>query len=407
MKNFVQGRRRKTAFFRASTARVITSVVFAGAFTTACENGVPTTASIDFEPFGSGPAFITTSNPPSVPVTSVPQSRPYPGTRVQGQGSVCKDASSPAGTYTFNVSVAVAHTGDLVASSVTLSPGQCAIVYNRHGPGIPGRISPVTNVTVTEVVPAQSTYRVDRVLVDDDFSGPRTLPGPSVTFGVNAYHGGYANFFNVLVDAQPPPALVNLGNAGTMGILAGTTVTCVAGGVVNADIGISPGSALTGFGPCLLTGTAHLADAYAAQAQLDLTAGYNALAALPCPPANVISANIGGTTKAAGVYCSATSIGVTGTLTLDGGGNPNATFVFQAGSTLTTAGNVVLINGAQARNVFFQVGSSATLGTGSQLQGNILALTSITLNDNVTLIGRALARNGAVTLGTGNVITLP
>ena len=98
---------------------------------------------------------------------------------------------------------------------------------------------------------------------------------------------------------------------------------------------------------------------------------------------------------------------MTGTLTLDGGGDPNATFVFQAGSGLTTAGNVVLINGALARNVYWQVGSSATIGTGSQWQGNIIALTSITLVDNANLTGRALARNGAVSLGTNNTITLP
>jgi type VI secretion system secreted protein VgrG len=98
---------------------------------------------------------------------------------------------------------------------------------------------------------------------------------------------------------------------------------------------------------------------------------------------------------------------VTGDLTLDGGGDVNSTFVFQAGSTLTTAGNVILINGAQARNVYFVVGSSATLGVGSAWQGNVIALSSITLNDNVTLTGRALARNAAVTLGNNNVITLP
>jgi len=145
----------------------------------------------------------------------------------------------------------------------------------------------------------------------------------------------------------------------------------------------------------------------AAQAQLDLTTAYNDLAGRPCPPANVITTDIGGTTKSAGVYCSSTTIGVTGDLTLDGGGDPNATFVFQAGSGLTTAGNVILINGAQAKNVYWQVGSSATIGTGSQWKGNIVALTSITLVDNANLIGRALARNGAVSLGTNNVVTLP
>jgi hypothetical protein len=151
----------------------------------------------------------------------------------------------------------------------------------------------------------------------------------------------------------------------------------------------------------------HLADAVALSGQNDLTTAYNTLAGLPCPPANAIVGDLGGTTKPAGVYCTAIGIGVTGTLTLDGGGDPNANFVFQAGSSLVTAGDIVLINGAQAKNVYWQVGSSATLGTGSQWQGNILALSSITLVDNATLKGRALARNGGVSLGTNNVIILP
>ena len=215
---------------------------------------------------------------------------------------------------------------------------------------------------------------------------------------------GTANVEVIDTTTPPPPPLVELG---PNGILAGTAVTCISGGLVSADISISPGLALTGFGPCTVTGVKHLGDASAATAQIALTTAYNTLAGLPWPPAHLIVADLGGTTKAAGVYCAATSIGVTGTLTLDGGGDPNATFVFQAGSSLTTAGNVVLINGAQAKNVYWQVGSSATIGTASQWKGNILALTSITLVDSATLIGRALARNGAVTLGTNNTITLP
>ncbi|MBC7672447.1 MAG: DUF3494 domain-containing protein, partial [Polaromonas sp.] len=226
---------------------------------------------------------------------------------------------------------------------------------------------------------------------------------------VKATSGLTSGTATVNVTSVPPaPApFVNLGTAALNGIMAGTAVTCVSNGLISADISVSPGNTLTGFGPCVFTGVAHLNDAVAQQNQIDLTAAYNTLAGLPCPPANFIVANLGGTTKAAGVYCSATSIGITGTLTLDGGGNPNATFVFQAGSGLTTAGDIVLINGAQAKNVYFQVGSSATIGTASHIQGNILALTSITLVDNATLFGRALARNGAVSLGTNNVITLP
>jgi hypothetical protein len=144
------------------------------------------------------------------------------------------------------------------------------------------------------------------------------------------------------------------------------------------------------------------------QAQLDLTTAYNALAGLACGT-TVTPADLGGRTLPPGVYCAATSMGVTGTVTLDGQGDANALFVFQMGSTLTTgtSANIALINGAQAKNVWWQVGSSATLGTGTTFRGNILALTSITLVDNATMLGRALARNGAVSLGTNNTITLP
>lgn len=196
-----------------------------------------------------------------------------------------------------------------------------------------------------------------------------------------------------------------LGAASTYGILAGTAVTCVTGGTIFADVGVSPGSAITGFPPCTLTGTRHAADAAAAAAQVALTSAYNALVAETC--GTTIVADLGGTTITPGVYCSASSVGVTGAVTLNGQGNANARFVIKAGSSLTTAGSVVLTNGTQAKNVWWQVGSSATLGTASAWQGNIVALTSITLNDNATMLGRALARNGGITLGTNNSIALP
>jgi hypothetical protein len=224
---------------------------------------------------------------------------------------------------------------------------------------------------------------------------------------VRASSGTIAGTATVTVSTVAAAPIVSLGTAAPNGIMAGTAFTCVTGGRIEADIAISPGSTVTGFPPCVITGVQNLANAIADQAQIDLTDAYNTLAGLPCPPANVIVANLGGTTKAAGVYCSASGIGVTGALTLDGGGDPNATFVFQAGSGLTTAGDIILINGAQAKNVYWQVGSSATIGTASQWKGNILALSSITLVDNANLLGRALARNGAVSLGTNNTITLP
>lgn len=225
---------------------------------------------------------------------------------------------------------------------------------------------------------------------------------------IRATSGTIFGTASVLVTAAAvTPPVIPIGAASPYGILAGTQVTCITGGRIEADIGVSPGNTLTGFGPCVFTGVANLGNANAATAQNALTTAYNTIAGMTCPPANAIVANLGGTTLAAGVYCTATGISVTGTLTLNGGGDPNAVFVFQAGSSLTTAGNVVLINGAQARNVFWQVGSSATLGTGSQWQGNILALSSITLDTGANLFGRALARNGAVSLDANNTITLP
>jgi hypothetical protein len=227
------------------------------------------------------------------------------------------------------------------------------------------------------------------------------------TSTVRATSGGKSGFATVTVTAPPPPII--LGSANTYGILAGSTVTCAgAPGTINADVGVWPGSTTTGFPPCTITGGVELATPVAGTAQGDLTTAYNQLAGLACGT-TVTPADLGGRTLAPGVYCAATSMGVTGTVTLDGQGDPNAVFVFQIGSTLTTGtiANIALIGGAQARNVWWQVGASATLGTGTTFRGNILALTSITLVDNATMLGRALARNGAVSLGTNNSITLP
>ena len=200
------------------------------------------------------------------------------------------------------------------------------------------------------------------------------------------------------------PVVPSLGSTSTYGILASSAVTCVGPvGTVNGDVGISPGTSLTGFGSggCTISGTQHLGDATALAAQGDLTTAYNALAGLAC--GKTISADLGGTTLAPGVYCSASSLGLTGALTLSGSG----TYVFQAGSTLTVAGSVVLANGAQAKNVYWQVGSSASLATSSAMQGNILAQAKISLANSATLVGRALARTADVTLGASNTITQP
>jgi hypothetical protein len=206
--------------------------------------------------------------------------------------------------------------------------------------------------------------------------------------------------------ASPAFAQVTLGSAQSFGALAGSTVTNTGPTAISGDVGVSPGTAITGFPPGTAT-SLHSADATASQAQTDLVTAYNAAAGEACTT-SLTGQDLGGLTLTHGVYCFASSAGLTGTLTLDLQGDPNAFFLIQIASTLTTANNstVVLANtgGATcASNVFWQVGSSATLDTNSSFAGSILAFTSITINTNAQLSGNALARNGAVTLANNSV----
>lgn len=203
-------------------------------------------------------------------------------------------------------------------------------------------------------------------------------------------------------------AQISLNTAQDFGVLAGSAVTNTGPTVVNGSVGVSPGSSVTGFPPGIVVGgTIHSADAVAAQAQTDLTAAYNTAAGLACGT-DLTGQDLGGLVLTPGVYCFDTSAQLTGTLTLDLQGDPNAFFLFQIGSTLTTASasSVLLINSGATTcppNVFWQIGSSATFGTGSSFIGNVLALTSITMTTGSGLNGRVLARNGAVTLDSNTI----
>lgn len=210
--------------------------------------------------------------------------------------------------------------------------------------------------------------------------------------------------FHTALAQDTPPAL---GTAQSFAVLAGSAATNTGPTIVTGDLGVSPGTAITGFPPGTVVGGAiHAADAVASQAQSDSGAAYVNLAGQACNEV-LTGQDLGGLTLTAGVYCFTSSAQLTGTLTLDAQGNSAAVWIFQIGSTLTTASNssVLVINGGHQCNVFWQIGSSATLGTGTVFAGNILALTSITLTTGVNLSGRALAQNGAVTMDS-NVVSI-
>lgn len=201
---------------------------------------------------------------------------------------------------------------------------------------------------------------------------------------------------------------VNLGSAANFGALAGSTVTSIGATILTGDLGLWPGTAVTGFPPGVVIGTMHVNDPIAQAAQGDLTTAFIDAAGRSTAPA-IVSGNIGGQTLAPGLYKSTSTLAISGgELTLDGQGDQNAVFIFQIASTLTvTSGRqVILINGAQAANVFWQVGTSATIGTTASMKGNILADQSISIATGAVLEGRALARIAAVTL-QGNIMSVP
>jgi hypothetical protein len=252
--------------------------------------------------------------------------------------------------------------------------GDCHAVCSILDPTT-GAFGDCTTPTGGAFGPASTIYRL-----------PTGTPAPDATCGVGS-------------------SAPSLGAAASFLVLGSSTVTSTGATTISGDLGVSPGSAITGFPPGLVLGGAeHAADATALQAQSDLTAAYDVLAGDACG-VDLSGQDLGGLTLTQGVYCFSSSAALTGTLVLDAQGDPGAVFVFQIGSTLTTAGDasVVLVNDAQDCLAFWQVGSSATLGAGTVFSGSILALASITLDTGASVSGRALAQNGAVTMDTNTI----
>jgi type VI secretion system secreted protein VgrG len=213
--------------------------------------------------------------------------------------------------------------------------------------------------------------------------------------------------------AQTAPSL---GAAQSFAALAATTITNTGLTVVSGNVGVSPGTAVTGFGPGVIQNGAIYSGggSLAGPAESSAQTAYNDLVAQPCVPANNLSGKILGVTPGAvtlspGVYCFDTSAQLTTTLTLNDGGDPNALFIFQMGTTITTASNsqVQMSSGGRGTNVFWQIGSSATIGTGTIFLGQLIAYTSITMTTGASMTGRLFALGGAVTMDTNNVNAVP
>ena len=334
-------------------------------------------------------------------------------TVVAGGGSITSGGLFTAGTAAGTFTNTVQATSGAVSGSatVTVTTGALATIIVMpnpatlavHGTQQFTAVGKDAGGNVIAITPTWSVVAGGGAITGGGLFTAGLVDG-TFTNTVQATSGAISGNATVVIAAPPP--LVDLGAAATYGVLGGSAVGCTASGTVNADVGVWPGTAITGFPTCTLTGTKHAGDATAQTAQTALTAAYAQLAAMACGATP--SADLSGQTLTPGVYCAAASQALTGTVILDAQGDPNASFVIKAGTTLITAGaQVTLVNGAQAKNVYWLVGSSATIGTGSAMRGDIIALTAITLNDGATILGRALALNAAVTLGTGNVITLP
>lgn len=241
-----------------------------------------------------------------------------------------------------------------------------------------------------------------------EWSGDASGSVSPITVIMNSNKNITANF---IADVLPPlgPLAIDLGCAGPFAVLAGSTITSTGPSIINGNVGLSPGSALIGFPPGIINGTQETTTPIAAAAKLCLTTAFmdgqgRSLNAISLP------GQLGGLTLAPGLYSNSSSSGISGTgangiLTLDAQGNANAVWIFQLGSTLTTdpATSIVLAGGAQAANIFWIVGTSATLGTTSVFYGSILADQAITLNNGAVLNGRALTRIAAVTLDASTI----
>jgi hypothetical protein len=275
-----------------------------------------------------------------------------------------------------------------------------AATFTVTGPGaapVPGTVAYdasnlIARFTPTSALALGAVYTATITTGAKDAAGNALASSHAWTFSTAAVAGNQGS--------------VALGAVGAFAVLGGSTVTSTGATALTGDLGVSPGSAVTGFPPGTRSGSTHAGDATSAVAMVALTTAYNDAAGRTLAPVTV-AGNIGGLTLPPGLYKSTSSLAISsGDLTLDAQGDANGIFIFQVASTLTTTSGrkVILSGGAKSNNVYWQVGTSATLGTTSVFKGTIMANQSVTLNTGANLNGRALARIGAVALSGSSVV---
>ena len=323
-------------------------------------------------------------------------------------GAFSQTIKATSGSVSGFASVTVvAAAGGLVSITITPNPASMAVnatqQFTASGQDANGVVVPISPAPTWSVVNGGGSI--------NSSSGLFTAGALSGSFAntIKATSGSISGFASVTVTSASPSVGPSLGTAAAFAVLGSTAVSCTGVSNIAGDVGVAPAGAVTGFpAPCTISApgraTPHINDAVATTAQADVTPAYNALAAMPCGTA-LTGQDLGGKTLAPGVYCFTSSAQLTGILTL--AGPANGLWVFQVASALTTgtSAQVVLSGGAQAKNVFWQIGSSATLGQTTAFQGNIIAAVSVTLVQGASLHGRALSKAG-VTMDT-NIITLP